>query len=122
MSVTPVTRWERWMREIELETRPGSVSFDRETGYETRLMDFRLPSDPRAFWALLGDQVDSCVYRPTEVLAENFLDFRDEVQEADASTMEITNVSASHEGLGDAHTGYTFRLRLQYRDLWSLQE
>ncbi len=107
-------RWESWMRGIELETR--SASFDRETGYETRVMDFRFPSDPRAFWALLGPQIEPCVYLPSPVMAESFLGFRNELEEADPLTMEVYNVSESHEGLEGVHVGYSFRLRLRYRD------
>jgi len=116
MSVTPVTRWERWMSGITIETRPGTVSHDRETGYESRLMDFRYPEDPRAFWALLGPQIEPCLYLPTPVMAEHFLAFGDELEEADPLTMEIWNVCESHEGLDGIHVGYSFRLRLRYRD------
>lgn len=116
MSVTPVTRWEPWMRGVSIETRRGTASFDRETGYETRLMDFRYPEDPRAFWALLGPQIEPCLYLPTPVMAESFLAFGDELEEADPLTMEIWNVCESHEGLDGLHVGYSFRLRLRYRD------
>lgn len=102
------------MRAIELETR--SSSYDRETGYETRVMDFRLPSDPRAFWALLGPQIEPCVYLPSPVMVESFLEFRNELEEADPLTMEVYNVSESHEGLDGVHVGYSFHLRLRYRD------
>lgn len=116
MSTQTFARWERWMMDIQLETRRGTVRTDPETGYEERLMDFRLPSDPEAFWGFLGEQIEPCVFRPSPVFMENFLNFRDEESEADPLTMEVWNVSASHEGLDDTPVGYTFRLRLRYRD------
>lgn len=110
------TKWERWMRDIQVETRPGTVHTDQTTGYENRLMDFTYRTDPRAFLGFLGEQIAPCVYRPTAVFAESFLSFGDEVSQADPLTMEIYNVHDIGEGLDDVPTGYSFRVRFRYRD------
>lgn len=118
MTVQTFDRWERWMLRPELQSLGGS--FDRGTGYADRRMEFRFPSDPAAFWGFLGEQVRPCVYRPSAVFVENFLDgMGDELTEPDPETFEIYNVSEACEGLEDARTGYLFRLRFQWRDRYA---
>ena len=108
------------MRGVEVDTR--STTTDPATRWETRSMTFTYRADPRSFYQFLGAQVRSCVFRPTRVFAENFLEFQDEEVTADFLTMEITNICETGEGLDDVPTGYAFSLRLRYRDRWESEE
>ena len=66
-----------WMRDIEVGTNRAEVD---------RAMTFRVMSDPECFHQFLGEQVRPCVYRPTAVFAENWLELHDDVSEADPET------------------------------------
>ncbi len=107
--------WERWMLPIQLESHGGS--YDRETALQDVRMEFRFPSDPSCFYGLLGEQIRSCVFRPSPVFVENYLTgMGDELIEPDPETFEITNVCESEEGLESVRVGYSFRLRFRWRD------
>jgi hypothetical protein len=115
MTVQTFERWERWMLPIALESHGGSL--DPDTGYQALRMELRFPSDPACFYGFLGEQVRSCVFRPSAVFVENFLDgIGDELLEPDPATFEISNVCESEVGLDAVCVGYHFRLRFQWRD------
>jgi hypothetical protein len=110
--------WERWMLPIQLESHGGR--FDRATGVQDVRFEFRFPSDPSCFYGFLGEQIRSCVFRPSAVFVENYLTgIGDELTEPDPETFEITNICESEEGLEAVRVGYHFRLRFQWRDRYA---
>lgn len=109
------TQWQRWMLLAEVESHGGR--YDRATGLQDARMVFRFPSDPGAFWGFMGEQVRSCVYRPTAVFLEAFLEgIGDEYSEPDPESFEVYNVTEACEGLDGMRVGYHFRLRFRWRD------
>lgn len=95
--------WQRWMNNINVETL--SVFQDGRTGTDVREVEFRLPSNPEAFWGFLGEQFEPCRYHPGTLFAENFL------ENSDPASLEIGNIREITEGLDGLRVGYAFRLK-----------
>ena len=113
--VATFERWERWMLGPDLQSLGGS--FDQATALQDVRMEFRFPDDPACFYGFLGEQVRSCVFRPSPVFVENFLEgLGDELIVPDPETFEITNICESEEGLEAVRVGYSFRLRFRRQD------
>jgi len=103
------------MLSAEVESHGGR--YDRATGLQDACMRYRHPSDPESFHGFMGEQVRPCVYQPTAVFLEAFLEgWGDEYSEPDPSTFEVYNVTEACEGLDGVRVGYDFRLRFQWRD------